>query len=87
VAIFAVRITLIKSNSNVTRCFKNRWLVCENSYSPAVGSPRRPIKKSLTLTEKFNANGYSEKKTGVFEKKQSQKKSTRTKHLRHQPVT
>jgi len=29
-----------------------RWLVFENSFSPAVGSPRRQIKKSLTPTEK-----------------------------------
>jgi len=41
---------------------ENRWLVFENSFSPAVGSPRRPIRKSLTLTEKFNASGYSEKR-------------------------
>ena len=31
---------------------KNCWLVFENSFSPAVGSPRWPIKKSHTPTEK-----------------------------------
>ena len=33
---------------------KSRWLVFENSFSPAVGSPRRPIKKSPTQSEKSN---------------------------------
>ena len=34
-------------------CFEfenNRWLVFEYSFTPAVGSPRRPVKKSLTYS-------------------------------------
>ena len=51
--------------SNGTFETKNRWLVLENSFSPAVGSPRRPIKKSLTLTEKFT---HSKTRTAIREK-------------------
>ena len=49
----AVHLSRRHRDSEEEDCFEfdnNRWLVFEYSFSPAVGSPRRPVKKSLTYS-------------------------------------
>ena len=53
---------------------RNRLLVFENSFSPAVDSPRRPIKKSLTPTGTRTAT--RENPTRCFFWRRSQNRKT-----------